>query len=173
MIFESRYGNTEKIARSLEAGLKNARIETTCLNEKDATGALLKQYDLICVGGPTHHGTASETMQSFLKSLEGTDLSGKLTFAFDTKRDSPFAGSAAEYIEKHLRKLGSRVVIQRRSAIIFESDPTEGRSGYESDEEWKERRHSSATLKQGEEKRFEKIGTQIGTSFSAKEQDEE
>jgi flavodoxin len=167
VIFDTRYGNTEKIARSLEAGLKSAQVETTCMNEKDVTAGSLTQYDLICVGGPTHYGSASESIRNFLQSLEGTDLSGKMTFAFDTRRDSAFAGSAARFIEGRLRRLGSKVVIHRESAIIQGSDPPSRRES-ETKDEWKERRHRSETLKDGEEKRFQQIGASIGTTFSAK-----
>ena len=168
VVFDTRYGNTEKIARSLETGLRSAQVETACLNEKDASPSILKQYDLICIGGPTHYRTASEQMQGFLQSLEGTDLSGKLTFAFDTRRDSFFAGSASKYIEGRLRALGSKVVIQRMSAIVLDSEPAGGKRDSESKEDWKERRHRTATLREGEEKKFELVGSKIGTALSAK-----
>jgi len=166
VVFDTRYGNTEKIARSLEAGLKTARVETSCVNEKDASQDLLGNFDLICVGGPTHHRTASEPMQTFLRSLKGADLSDKLTFAFDTRRDSPLAGSAAKFIEGRLRGLGSKVVIQRVSAIILDPPPEGGRQPSENKDDWKERRHRTARLRDGEEERFREIGSMMGVALS-------
>jgi len=168
VVFDTRYGNTERIARSLEAGLKSAQVETSCVNEKEASQALLSEYDLICVGGPTHHRTASEPMQKFLESLKGADLSDKLTFAFDTKRDSPLAGSAAKFIEERLRGLGSKVVIQRMSAIILDPPPEDGRQPSESKYDWKERRHRTARLQDGEEERFREVGSKIGAALSTR-----
>jgi len=47
VVFDTRYGNTEKIARSLETGLKEAGIQTVCVNAKDVAIDSLKQDDLI------------------------------------------------------------------------------------------------------------------------------
>jgi flavodoxin len=98
IILDTRYGNTEKIARSVEAGLKETGIQTACTGVNEVVDSL-SQYDLICVGGPTQYRTASKAMQGFLDSLTSVDLAGKLAFAFDTRRDSLLAGSAAKYIE--------------------------------------------------------------------------
>ena len=53
VIFDTRYGNTEKIAKALEAGLEESGIQTTCDSVKDLAISSLELYDLICVGGPT------------------------------------------------------------------------------------------------------------------------
>jgi hypothetical protein len=52
------------------------------------------------------------------------------------------AGSAANFIEKKMKKLGPQIIAPHKSAMVF-------------DMKEKER---GAKLKQGEEKRFEKIG---------------
>ena len=39
VIFDTRYGNTEKIAKSLEIGLKEAGILTVCMNARDVAAA--------------------------------------------------------------------------------------------------------------------------------------
>jgi flavodoxin len=157
VIFDTKYGNTEKIARSIETGLKATGIQTVCVNVKDTVAHSLEQYDLICVGGPTQYQTASKTMRDFLQSLKGTNISGKLAFAFDTKRDSLFAGSAAGFIEGRLRALGLKIVKPRLSAIIINPGPEKKREEFESKDEWKEWRHKNERLQEGEEKRFEQV----------------
>ena len=149
MIFDTRYGNTEKIAKSLETGLKKAGIETVCVNAKDVAVDSLKQYDLICVGAPTEAFTASKPMKEFLGKLKSIDLSGKYGFAFDTKLDWRFSGSAAKFIEKELNNLGLQIIAPRESAIVFSLKETGEITG--------------ARLKEGEEERFEQIGLQVGT----------
>ena len=48
VVYDSLYGNTEKIAKSLEIGLKEAGILTVCMNARDVAAAdSLNQYDLI------------------------------------------------------------------------------------------------------------------------------
>jgi flavodoxin len=104
VIFDTRYGNTERIARSFETGLKEAGVQTVCTNAKEANLESLKEYDLIAVGAPTEKITASESIKEFLEKLKNTtDLSGMFGFAFDTKLSYPLTGSAAKYIEKELK----------------------------------------------------------------------
>jgi len=154
VIFDTRYGNTEEIAKSLELGLKETGIETACANARDAPFDSLRQYDLICLGAPTEGFTASKQMKEFLRKLKGTDLSEKCGFAFDTKLDSRFFGSAAKFIEKELNDLGLRIIAPRESAIVFTLKEGGAIAG--------------ARLKEGEEKRFEQIGTQVGTALTAR-----
>ena len=149
VIFDTRYGNTEKIAKSFETGLKEAGIQTVCVNAKDVPVDSLKQYDLICVGAPTEGFTASKPMKKFLGKLKSIDLSGRYGFAFDTRLDWRLSGSAAKFIERELNSLGLQIIAPRESAIVFALKETGTITG--------------ASLKEGEEKRFEQIGLQIGT----------
>jgi flavorubredoxin len=146
-MFDTRYGNTEKIAKSLERGLNQTGIETVCVNTRDVTVDLLKQYDMIGVGAPTQFMTASRPMKKFLGKLKSMNLFGKYGFAFDTKFDSHMSGSAAKFIEEKLKNLGLEIIAPRESAIVFGMNEKEG----------------GAILKEGEETRFEQIGLRIGT----------
>ncbi|MGA2240256.1 MAG: flavodoxin domain-containing protein [Candidatus Bathyarchaeia archaeon] len=152
VIFDTRYGNTEKIAKSFETGLKQAGVQTVCLNAKDVAVESLKQYDLICVGAPTEAFTAYKPMKEFLRKLKSIDLSGKHGFAFDTKINAPLSGSAAKFIEKELSNKGLQIIAPRESAIVFGVKKEEG----------------GARVKEGEEKRFEQIGLQVGTALAAR-----
>lgn len=153
IVYGSRFGSTEKIAKSLEVGLKAATdIETvTCTTMNDIRSAdSLKEYDIICIGAPTENTTAPKSTKEFLERLKNTDLSGKYGFAFDTKLDSRFSGSAAKHIEKELLNLRLRIISPRESAIVTTI---------------KERGAMvSSKLKEGEEKRFEEIGRLVGTA---------
>lgn len=96
-------------------------VEANCVSIKEVRPQDLASYDLIAVGAPTQYGTASEPAKAFLETLGSVNLKGKYGFAFDTRRDSFFAGSAAEYIEKKLRKLGLNITMAHSSAIIYTS----------------------------------------------------
>jgi flavorubredoxin len=147
VIFDTRYGNTEKIAESLERGLKQANITTVCINAEYVTNDLLSECNLICIGAPTHFLSASKSMKKFLSKLKDISLSGKYGFAFDTKFDSRMSGSVAKFIEGELKKLGLQIVAPRESAIVFGMKEKEG----------------GARLKEAEEARFEQIGLNLGT----------
>jgi flavodoxin len=152
VIFDTRYGNTEKIAKSFETGLQQAGLQTVCVNARDVAIDSLNQYDLICVGAPTEAFTVYKPMKEFLGKLKSIDLSGKYGFAFDTKLDSRFSGSAAKFIEKELSNKGLQTIAPRESALVFGVKKEEG----------------GARLKEGEEKRFEQIGIQVGTALAAR-----
>lgn len=93
VLFSTRYGTTEKVARAFETGLNEAGMRTVCLNTHEVAPESLKQYDLICLGGPTEVFGATKTIKEFLKAAAGTDLEGKFGFAFDTKLDSHMSGA--------------------------------------------------------------------------------
>jgi flavodoxin len=152
VIFDTRFGNTEKIARWFESGLQEADIETLCISAKTVSVEALKEYDLICVGAPTEWHTSSKPMKELLKKLENVDFSGKYGFAFDTRLDRLFSGSAAKFIEKRLKHLGLEIIAQSESATVFLEHGQVG----------------DAWLKEGEEKRFERIGRQVGADLLAR-----
>jgi flavodoxin len=154
VIFDTRYGNTEKIAESFETGLKEAGIQTVCVNAKDVAVDSLKQYDLICVGAPTEGFTASKPMKEFLAKLKSIDLSGMHGFAFDTNMDWRFSGSAAKFIETELSNLSLQIIAPRESAIALSLKEGGTITG--------------ARLKEGEEKRFEQVGLQVGAALAAR-----
>ena len=153
VLYDSRFGSTEKIAKSLEIGLKAAgRIETVvCTNTSDILSAdSLKEYDILCIGAPTENTSASKSMKEFLEKLKNIDLSGKYGFAFDTKLDSRFSGSAAKHIEKELLNQGLKIIAPRESAIVTSIKERGAMVG--------------SRLKEGEEKRFEEVGRLVGTA---------
>ena len=149
MIFDSRYGNTERVAKAFEAGLKRAGVQTFVVNAKEVNPQTIQEYDLIAVGAPTEKFTASESIKEFLARLEGMHFSGKFGFAFDTRFSTRLAGSAAKYIEKKQSKLGLEIILERASAIVVSQKEKQG----------------GIMLKDSEENRLEEIGFQVGTAF--------
>ena len=157
VIYHTRYGNTERIAKSLEMGLKEASgiEDVVCTNVRDIVVSVvdddsLKEYDIICIGAPTEGFSAPKPIKEFLGKLKRVNLAGKFGFAFDTKVDSKLSGSAAKFIEKELKSQGLQIVAPRESAIVFALKEM----GTITD----------ARLKGGEDKRFEQVGLQLGTA---------
>ena len=156
IIYHTRFGNTERIAKSLEIGLKEASgiQDVVCTNVRDVVTAVdddsLKEYDIICIGAPTEGFSAPKPIKEFLGKLKRVNLAGKYGFAFDTKVDSKLSGSAAKFIEKELKSQGLQIVAPRESAIVFALKEM----GTITD----------ARLKEGEDKRFEQVGLQLGTA---------
>lgn len=147
VLYESVFGNTEKVAKALARGIGRV-CEVDCVRVKDFDRSSLPRYGLIAVGAPTQAFSAYKPMKDFLSSLEGVaGLRGKLAFAFDTKIDSRLSGSAAKYIENRFKDLGLETAMPRASAIV---------SGGTKDN----------VLKDGEEARFEAIGAELAAAFA-------
>jgi menaquinone-dependent protoporphyrinogen IX oxidase len=151
VLFDTLFGNTEKIANSLTKGLRERGIEAECVNISAVKLEDLSRYDLLALGAPTRAFTAAKPMKDFLSRLESADLRGKLGFAFDTKIDNRLSGSAAKYIEKNLEAMGVGLVRPRSSAFIRGNGPSDKEGG--------------TTLMPGMEDRFETIGREIGDSL--------
>jgi len=146
VVFDTKFGNTERIAKSIAAGLKRAGVAVKCFGASDVRPETLKDYDLIVMGAPTQTFTASKPMKEFIDRLENVGgLAGKKFYAFDTKLPSRFSGSASKYIESKLVQMGLRPAGPRSSAI--------GRG-------------SVFKLDDGEEERFEQIGQDLGKNLS-------
>jgi len=118
VIYDTKFGNTERLANALAEGLKEQGVEVDCVKVDAVDVGRLAEYDLLLVGGPTHAFGISKPMKDFIKKLKDLDLRGKKAFAFDTKLKSRIAGSAAKGIEKHLEKLGMSIVKPHSSAIV-------------------------------------------------------
>lgn len=146
VVFDSKFGNTGEIAKSLADGLQKAGLDVDCLNMRDVKVESLADYDLIAVGAPTQAFTASKPMKDFLGKLESVQtLKGKRGFAFDTKFASRLSGSASKYIESRLSRLGIEIIRERQSAIVKKSE---------------------GPLEEGESEAFERIGFEIGTTLA-------
>ena len=146
VIFDTMFGSTQKIAESFCMGLKRASVEAECTNANSASTESLKDYDFIAVGAPTHGFSASQPVKEFLERMakEG-GLKGMYGFAFDTRYNSRFSGSGAGYIEKRLVSMGLQLVRPRSSGFV---------------------KHSEGPLAEGEEKRFEQLGFEVGIKLS-------
>jgi flavorubredoxin len=144
IVYNTMFGNTEKIARALADGIEKQGVSVDCLKVDKVDVNKLSEYDFLAIGGPTHAFGLSKLMKDFLQKLERVNLAGKRAFAFDTKVKFRFAGSAAKKIEEKLKKLGMEIVKSHVSAVV------KGRKG---------------PLEEGAEETFRQIGIEIAKSL--------
>lgn len=122
VIYDSMYGNTEKIAQAIGKALQ-AKGTARVISIKEATVNDVNGIDLLLVGSPTQAFNMLPAVKSWLKSLPKGSLSGIKVAAFDTRMDvkkvnnkfltfmESFSGYAAEKIGKQLvNKGGSQIV---------------------------------------------------------------
>lgn len=121
VVFESFFGNTEKIANAVAGGLA-ARGEVTMRKVADLRPEELKNFDLVVVGSPTRGFQPSDGTKALLKALPAGTLQGVKVAAFDTRMDvkevnnafltfmEKIFGYAAEPIGRALVKAGGTLV---------------------------------------------------------------
>jgi flavodoxin len=104
VIYDSKYGNTEKIARTIGESI-GAQVRLA----GDTQPADLKEFNVLIVGSPTHGGFPSEAIHNLLKAMSA--LEGIDTAAFDTRTKTTIFGYAAPKIAKSLKKKGANLLL--------------------------------------------------------------
>jgi flavodoxin len=117
VVFDSFFGNTEQVARTIGAELETAaHVRVMRVEESDA--ARLDGVDLLVVGSPTRAFRPSPKTQAFLRVVARGALEGVRVAAFDTRIavaevNSPILpplvrvfGYAAEPIARRLERAG-------------------------------------------------------------------
>ncbi|MBP1918014.1 flavodoxin family protein [Youngiibacter multivorans] len=119
IVYDSVYGNTEKIAFALReavAGHDERLMRASELNLHDLEGA-----DLVFFGTPTHGGRYTEEFKELLERLPEGSLSGLDAAVFDTsmpeegqgfitKKVVKFFGHASPKLAEALEKKGARIL---------------------------------------------------------------
>jgi len=123
IVYDSVYGNTERIAEAIAGGMGRG----TKAQRPSAVGAdELQSVDLLVVGSPTFGGRPTKAIQGFMDSIPKA-VAGKLIFAaFDTRLSMKFAklfGYAAARIAAKLQENGSTLKSPLEGFIV------RGRSG--------------------------------------------
>jgi hypothetical protein len=136
VIFESAFGNTQRVAQAIADGL-SAHMLVDITEVGVAPDDLGHQLDLLVVGGPTQGFSMSRpgTRESAAKQasrgrVSGTGLREWLArgqgvnpcaaAAFDTRFKKPrwLTGSAARAAEKRLREIGYRIAAPAESFFV-------------------------------------------------------
>lgn len=133
VVFESFFGNTEKIANAVAGGLA-ARGEVTVRKVTDLRPDELKTFDLVVVGSPTRGFQPSDGTKALLKALPAGTLQGVKVAAFDTRMDvkevnnafltfmEKIFGYAAEPIGRALVKAGGTLVGKPQGYFVHGSE---------------------------------------------------
>lgn len=116
IIYDSLFGNTEKIARSVRDALGNGAV---LVHMKDFQMNLLDDAGLIIAGSPTRAFRPTPALTNLLKRIPAGALKGKNAAAFDTrinydeikipvlKSFMKWMGHAARHLAATLKKKGA------------------------------------------------------------------
>ena len=118
VVYDSVYGNTEKIAKSISEALPKG---TRAMRAVDALAVEMNDVDLLIVGSPTLGGRATVPLMSFLDGIPPSVLKGIKVAAFDTRLSMKFArifGWAADKILAKLTTAGGMQIAPPQGFIV-------------------------------------------------------
>lgn len=132
ILFDSLYGNTEKIARAVTRGFGTRPVAIKSINE--AEQAELSSYDLVVFGSPVHGGRATEGMNNLLQRLSSSELKGRRIAVFDTRIPADTAGRFLRFVMRTLGYAAPRMAkqLQSKGAVLAGSPEgffVEGKEG--------------------------------------------
>ena len=113
IVYDSVYGNTEKVARAIGEAMTPSG-EVKVLRAGDTNSSELASVGLLIVGSPVHGGRPTPAVQDFLNKMAQQSLKGIKVTTFDTRATSKFAkifGNAAGRIAGQLTKKGGVLVV--------------------------------------------------------------
>jgi len=111
IIYDSFYGNTEKIARAIGGAIA---AEVKVLRPGEVSTSELQSVDLLIVGSPTQGGRPTKAIQDFLNKLPATAVKGISVASFDTRFSTKLVGIfgyAAGKIAETLKRKGGTLVL--------------------------------------------------------------
>ena len=147
VIYDSFFGNTEKIALAIGDGL-SSQADVVTLRVGDVKSEHLTGVGLLVVGSPTRAFSASPATKAWLKALAPHSLAGVKVAAFDTRiaveeaksRVLPvfvkLFGYAAQPIANSLTKRGGMLVVPAEGFIVKDSEGPLGEGELERAAAW-------------------------------------
>ena len=105
VIFDSTYGNTEKLGREIAAGIAETGIaECTVIGISEVNSQDFSEFDGVLLGGPIHMFRAARGIRGATKNAIKKGLDGKLVGAFETYQAPGHSGRGAQKIEEMVRE---------------------------------------------------------------------
>ncbi len=122
IVYDSQYGNTEKVAQAIGKGITG---EVKVLRAGEVSPSDLDSVDLLIVGSPTHGGRATPAIRDFLDKIPDESLKGVRVAAFDTRITSKLVGIfgyAAGRIASSLKGKGGTLLASPEGFFVQKSE---------------------------------------------------
>ena len=120
IIYDSVYGNTERIARAIAEAITPSG-EVKVLRAGEANPSELASIALLIVGSPTHGGRPTPAIQDLLNKVTQASLKGINVAAFDTRSQAKLArvfGNAAGRIAAKLTTKGGVLIVSPEGFFV-------------------------------------------------------
>jgi len=109
VIYESKYGNTKRVAELIIEGMNEINeIEASLKEIKEVDLKTLSYYDVIIIGSPNHMGGPTRGIKGFIDKLGKIELEEKMFAFFDTYMGKNFE-KAVKKMEKQIKERNLRL----------------------------------------------------------------
>ncbi len=105
IVFESKYGNTKKVAETIGEGLTEAGNKIEVAHVKEVEKGTIKDFDVLLIGSPTYVGSPAKSIKKFIKSLGDLPLQGKSFAVFDTQ----MGGTGGGFLRNTIKKMEEQI----------------------------------------------------------------
>src|SRR5512139_3138161 len=133
VVFDSAYGNTEKVARAIAAAL-GTEPEVVCRRVTEVATGDLTGVSLLVVGSPTQGFRPTKPVAGLLKGLRSRALTGVKAAAFDTRFEVArltsgalrllvkTGGFAAPRIAARLQRAGAALILPPEGFFVEDTE---------------------------------------------------
>ncbi|TFG27843.1 flavodoxin family protein [Candidatus Thorarchaeota archaeon] len=121
IVFDSKFGNTEQLAREIGAGIEATGLaKSKVVNIKEIENQDLSGFAGVLFGAPIHAFRATSGIKGAVKKAAKIGLDGKLVAAFDTYQVAGHKGKAAGQVRDLLKKKapGATLFSQELSSLV-------------------------------------------------------
>ncbi len=108
IIYDSKFGNTEKVARAIAQAVTPLG-EVKVLRTSEANPSKLASIDFLIIGSPTHAGRPTRAIKEFLKKIPANALKNVGVTSFDTRFSAKDKGTGVRILLKVLGYAAGRI----------------------------------------------------------------
>ena len=130
IVYDSMYGNTEQIAKSIGGAITG---DVKVLRIGEVNPSELESIDFLIVGSPTQGFRPTKSVQTFIESIPGDTLKGIDAAAFDTRIPTSEVGTglrllmkvggyAAGRIAEALKKKGGNLAVPPEGFFVKDKE---------------------------------------------------
>lgn len=104
VVYESKYGNTKRVAEAIVQGMRQVEGMHPTLSEiKGVDPNTILDYDAVVIGGPNHMGGPTRGVKKFIDKIGKLSLADKRFAVFDTYGGGDFE-KATKKMEQRMRE---------------------------------------------------------------------
>ncbi len=123
VVYDSQYGNTERVAQAIAEALR-AFGRARTVRSGVAPLVELDEVDTLILGCPTQGWRPTQTMRDFLENTPAESLRRLAVVCFDTRLHKPrwLTGSAAAVLARKLKQAGVRSLMPPESFFVVATE---------------------------------------------------